>query len=74
MDSWFSPNPTDSTRYAYGPLKPSLLSNKGPMALLYPMQPTQGPRGLLQTSQLPHNGLTAHQREGLALNKSQPTS
>jgi hypothetical protein len=35
MDSWSSPNPTASTRWAYGPLKPSLLNNKGPVALLY---------------------------------------
>jgi hypothetical protein len=74
MDSRSSPNPTASTRWAYVPLKPSLLSNKEPVALLYPMQPTQGPYDLLQTSRLPHNGLTAHQREGSALNKSQTTS
>jgi hypothetical protein len=60
MESQSSPNPTASTRWAYGPLKPSLLNNKGPVAFLYPIQPTQGPHGLLQTSQLPHNGLTAH--------------
>jgi hypothetical protein len=60
MDSRSSPNPTASTKWAYGPLKPSLLNNKGPVALLYPIQPTQGPRRLLQTSRLPHNGLTAH--------------